>query len=117
MITGNRAPARFRVLATLNKCCVVATRCIKADSDGSLDHNLCVCDVKLVTPKESMAIIAKGVELGEGGLRVWCRSPIGCYFGTVAVQWPNWQRNFQKLTSLKMSHCCNFRCLEFSEIC
>jgi hypothetical protein len=30
-------------------------------------NNLCVCDVKLVTPKESVAIITKGVELGEGG--------------------------------------------------
>jgi len=68
VITGNHAPARFRALATLDKCCVVATRCVKADFDGSLDHNICVCDVKPVTPKESVAIITKGVELGEGGL-------------------------------------------------
>ena len=67
VITGNHAPAHFRALATLDKCCVVATRCVKADFDGSLDHNLCVCDVKLVTPKESVAIITKGVEWGEGG--------------------------------------------------
>ena len=66
VITGNHAPARFRALATLDKRCAVATRCIKADFDGALDRNLCVCDAKLVTPKESVAIITKGVELGEG---------------------------------------------------
>jgi len=68
VITGNHAPARFRALTTLDKRCVVATRRVKADFDGLLDHNLCVCDVKLVTPKESMEIITKGVELGGGGL-------------------------------------------------
>jgi hypothetical protein len=75
VITGNHAPARFRALATLDKHCVVATRCVKADFDDSLDHNLCVCDVKLVTPKESVAIITKGVELGEGGLGVQAGEP------------------------------------------
>jgi hypothetical protein len=40
VITENHTPARFRALATLDKRCVEATRCVKADFDGSLDHNL-----------------------------------------------------------------------------
>jgi hypothetical protein len=73
-MAGNHAPARFCALATLDKRCVVATRCVKADFDGSLDYNLCVCDVKLVTPKESVAIITKGVGL-EGELGVQAGEP------------------------------------------
>jgi len=69
VIIGNRAPARFRALTTLDKRCVVATRCVKADFDGSLDLDPCACTVKLVAPKESLAIVTKGVELGGGRLR------------------------------------------------
>jgi len=29
--------------------------------------------------------------------QLWCQSPIGRYFGTVAVQWPNRRRIFQKV--------------------
>jgi hypothetical protein len=50
---------------TLVKRCVVATRCVKADLDGSLGFNLCACNVKLVTPKESVEIVTKGVEFGS----------------------------------------------------
>lgn len=75
VMAGNHAPACFCALATLDKCRVVATGCVKADFDGSLDYNLCICDVKFVTPKESMAVIAKGVELGEGGLGVQAGEP------------------------------------------
>jgi len=67
VITGNHAPARFRALTTLEKCCVVATRCVKAGFGGSLDLNLCAYNAKLVTLKESMVIITKGVKLGERG--------------------------------------------------
>ena len=35
-----------------------------------MDLDPCTCNVKLATPKESLAIVTKGVELGEGeGLR------------------------------------------------
>jgi len=44
VITGNHVPTRFRALATLDKRCVVATRCVGADFDGSLDLNFCVCE-------------------------------------------------------------------------
>ena len=75
VIIGNHAPARFRALKTLEKRCVVATRCVKVDFDSSLDLNLCACNAKLVTPKESVAIVTKGVEFGEGGLGVHAGEP------------------------------------------
>ena len=47
---------------TFNKHCIITTRCVWADLDGSLNLHLCASNVELVVPKESIVAFAKCVE-------------------------------------------------------